>query len=82
MGWPVGSLVELTFTLCLLVMFYAVESLRRERVTRIDAVYYASPMKTGALIVGKSVASSAVGFVRHFHRVFFGFGDSAERFLA
>ena len=59
----VGSLVELTFTLCLLVMFYAVESLRRERVTRIDSMYYATPMKTSALIFGKSVAASTVGFV-------------------
>jgi hypothetical protein len=59
----VGSLVELTFTLCLLVMFYAVESLRRERVTRIDTIYYATPMRTSALIIGKSAAASVVGFV-------------------
>jgi len=62
----VGSLVELTFTLCLLLMFYAVESLRRERVTRIDGMYYATPMKTSALILGKSLAASAVGFVAMF----------------
>ena len=62
----VGSLVELTFTLCLLVMFYAVESLRRERVTRIDAIYYATPMKTSALILGKSVAASVVGLAAMF----------------
>jgi ABC-2 type transport system permease protein len=62
----VGSLVELTFTLCLLVMFYAVESLRRERVTRIDGMYYATPMKTSALILGKAVATAAVGLAAVF----------------
>ncbi len=57
----VGSLVELTFTLCLLLMFYTVESLRRERKTRIDSIVYATPLPTSALILGKALASSLVG---------------------
>ncbi len=57
----VGSLVELTFALCLLLMFYTVESLRRERRTRIDSIIYATPLRTSALILGKALASSMVG---------------------
>ncbi len=56
----VGSLVELTFALCLLLMFYTVESLRRERSTRLDAIAYATPVRTSALILGKAIANGVV----------------------
>ncbi len=59
----VGSLVELMFTLCLLLMFYTVESLRRERSTRIAAITSATPVPTSAMIIGKALACSAVGGV-------------------
>ena len=59
----VGSLVELTFTLCWLLMFYTVESLRRERSTRLDAIAFATPVRTSALILGKAVANGLVGAV-------------------
>jgi ABC-type Na+ efflux pump permease subunit len=59
----VGSLVELTFTLCLLVMFYTVESLRRERSTRIDSIVFATQVRTSALILGKAAANGLVAAV-------------------
>lgn len=59
----VGSLVELNFALCLLLMFYTVESLRRERSTRMDAIAFATPVRTSALVLGKAVANSLVGLV-------------------
>ncbi len=59
----VGSLAELTFTLCRLLMFYTVESLRRDRSTRIAAITSATPVPTSAMILGKALASSAVGAV-------------------
>jgi len=61
-GSAVGSLVELTFTLCLLVMFYTVESFRREHATKVGTISFATPVRTSALILGKALASSVVGF--------------------
>ena len=59
----VGSLVELNFALCLLLMFYTVESLRRERATRMDSVAFSTPVRTSALIFGKAIANGLVGVV-------------------
>jgi ABC-type transport system involved in multi-copper enzyme maturation permease subunit len=59
----VGSLVELTFALCLLLMFYTVESLRREQSTRLDAIAFATPPRTSSLILGKAIANGLVGAV-------------------
>ncbi|MCZ6597376.1 MAG: M1 family aminopeptidase [Planctomycetota bacterium] len=57
----VGSLNELTFTLCLLLMFFTVEGLRREERTRLRAMAYSMPISTRALILGKLLATSALG---------------------
>ena len=50
----------LTICLCLLLLFYTVESLERERSTRLAAIAYATPIRTGSLFLGKGVALVAV----------------------
>lgn len=51
---------SLTLLICLLSLFYMVESLRRERGTGIAALYYATPASTGSILYGKLVANSVV----------------------
>jgi len=62
----VGSLVELTYILCLFLMFYTVESLRRERSTRLSAISYATQIRTVSLVLGKVLANGVVGLVTLF----------------
>jgi len=53
----------LTVMLCLLLMFYTVESLWRERQTRLAAISLATPVRTGSLLLGKAVALGIVAAV-------------------
>lgn len=48
---------------CLLMLFYTVVSLERERTTGLDPVLYATPVSTGAVLFGKSVANGFVGAI-------------------
>lgn len=57
----VSTLNPLSIMLCLLLMFYTVESLERDRSTGLDAIAYTSPVPTGALLFGKALANSALG---------------------
>ena len=50
----------LTAYVTLLLMFYAVESLERERSTRLSAIHDALPVSTGALLAGKALALGVV----------------------
>ncbi len=56
----VGTVEALTTLVCLLLLFQTVESLDRERRTGVDALLYASPVRSGALLLGKGLASAAV----------------------
>jgi ABC-type transport system involved in multi-copper enzyme maturation permease subunit len=56
----VGCMNTLTLTICLLLLFYTVESLERERLTRLAAIHYATPLQTSALLIGKALANSVV----------------------
>ena len=47
--------------ICLLLLFYTVESLERERAADLAPIVYASPIKTGALLAGKALANAFVG---------------------
>jgi hypothetical protein len=47
--------------ICLLLLFYTVESLERERAADLAPIIYASPIKTGALLAGKALANALVG---------------------
>lgn len=59
-GLATQSIEMLTLFLCLLLLFYTVESVSRDTITGFDALLYASPVKTGALLLAKSLASYAV----------------------
>ena len=60
-NFAVRTMGVLTTCLCLLLLFYTVESLERERSTRLAAIAYATPIRTGSLFLGKSIAMIAVG---------------------
>lgn len=56
----VGSLAILGTSLLLLLLFYTVESLRRESATGAAAVVYSTPVRTPSLLLGKAIANGAV----------------------
>ncbi len=47
----------LTFMLCAVMLFFTVESIRREQSNRFDQLLYAFPIRTSAIIVAKNLAS-------------------------
>jgi ABC-2 type transport system permease protein len=49
--------------LVLLLLFYTVEALERERSTRLAAVAHATPIHTGSLLLGKGLALAALSLV-------------------
>lgn len=55
-----GSLPILTGSLLLLLLFYTVESLRREMGTGAAPVVYSTPVKTSSLLAGKALANGVV----------------------
>src|SRR5215203_3630009 len=50
----------LTFALGLLLLFYTVESLERERTWDVAPLFYTTPVPTGAVVAGKILANTAV----------------------
>lgn len=59
----VSAMGPLTVMVCLLLLFYTTESLLRERTVRLDAIAYATPVRTASLLIGKVVAGATVGTV-------------------
>jgi ABC-type transport system involved in multi-copper enzyme maturation permease subunit len=59
----VATLNSITLLLCLLLLFYTVESLERERRTRMTGLHHATPVGTASILFGKAVANSLVGVV-------------------
>jgi ABC-2 type transport system permease protein len=57
----VAAMNPLTAMVCLLLMFYTVESLQRDRTTGLASILYATPVRTSALLFGKALANSIVG---------------------
>ena len=53
----------MTTLLSLLLVFYAVESMERERSTGFSAIANALPIRTSAMIVGKLIALCAIGVI-------------------
>ncbi len=45
---------------CLLMMFYTVESQLRERIKRLAPIYYSTPARSFAMLLGKSLANTGV----------------------
>ncbi|HET6349349.1 MAG TPA: M1 family aminopeptidase [Candidatus Krumholzibacteria bacterium] len=54
---------QCTVFVCLLLMFYTIESLERERSTGFAQILYATPLRTGAFLMGKAVANGMVALV-------------------
>jgi hypothetical protein len=48
---------QLTLMACLLLMFYTVESLERDRTTGLAPILYATPLRTSVLLFGKALAN-------------------------
>jgi ABC-type Na+ efflux pump permease subunit len=61
--FAVRSLNPLTTLTCLLLMFYTVESLLRERNCRLAEIGRATPVRTGSVLIGKTMANSVIGVV-------------------
>jgi len=59
--FAVRSFNALTTMTCLLLLFYTVESLWRERQTRLAAISLATPVRTGSILMGKALANGLVG---------------------
>ncbi len=59
-GFAVHAMGTLTTCSCLLLLFYTVESLERERSTGLAAIAFATPIRTGSLLLGKLVALGAL----------------------
>jgi ABC-type transport system involved in multi-copper enzyme maturation permease subunit len=57
----VGTMNTLTLLVCLLIQFYTVESVQRDRNTGAAAMIYATPVPSASLLLGKAVANVAVG---------------------
>lgn len=51
---------QLSIWVVLLLIFYTVESLERERANGFSQILYATPLKTGAFLFGKTLANSLV----------------------
>ena len=61
--FAVNTMGVLTVCLCLLLLFYMVEALERERSTGLAAIAYATPIRTGSLFLGKGLAMLTVATV-------------------
>jgi ABC-type Na+ efflux pump permease subunit len=59
----VGSMNTLTLLVCLLLLFYMVESLQRERQTGLGSIYFATPVPSPCILFGKVLANCLVGVV-------------------
>lgn len=58
-----GTMDTITFCVCALLLFYTVESLERERSKGLASIYYATPVRSAAILFGKTLANSFVGVV-------------------
>ena len=55
-----GTVEIITVLVCLLLLFYTVESVHRETTTGFGAILFATPFRTGALLLAKSLANAAI----------------------
>ncbi len=58
-----SSMNTITLLVCLLLMFYTVESLQRDHSTGLDAILFSTPVRSTSLLFGKAMANSLVGVV-------------------
>ncbi len=58
-SFAVATMTPLTICVCLLLLWYTVDSLDRERSTRLTEMAHAAPIRTGSLLLGKALALAA-----------------------
>lgn len=61
-SFAMRALPQLSSLLCLLLLFYTVESLWRERRTGLAPVALATPLRTGSILLGKILADALVAW--------------------
>lgn len=61
--FAVRTMNPVTLLVCLLSLFYTVESLRRERNTGLASIYFATPARTASIFAGKALANCVVGLL-------------------
>lgn len=59
----VGVMNMITVLVCLLLLFYTVESLERERRSGFASMFHATPVRTGAILLGKTGANAFIAAV-------------------
>ena len=55
-----STMNTITLLVCLLLLFYTVESLQRERNTGLWPIYYTTPIRTTSVLFGKALANALV----------------------
>ncbi len=60
-SFAVTTMAPLSTCVCLLLLWYTVDSLDRERSTRLVEMAHAAPIRTGSLLLGKAAALTAAG---------------------
>ena len=56
----VRTLPVVTILVCLFLLFTLIESMHREAATRFDAIFHATPVSNGSILLGKGLAAVAV----------------------
>lgn len=56
-----GMMNTLTLLVCMVILFYTTESLQRERGSGFGSIYYATPIRTAAILAGKALANAVLG---------------------
>lgn len=56
-----GMMNTLTLLVCMVILFYTTESLQRERGSGFGSIYYATPIRTAAILAGKAIANAVLG---------------------
>jgi len=62
-GMAVGLMNTLTVIVSLLLLFFAVDALERERTTMLAPIYYAAAVPSSSMLFGKILATAALGAV-------------------
>jgi ABC-2 type transport system permease protein len=59
-GLAVRTMPVVTILVCLFLLFTIIESMHREAATGFDAIFHATPVSNGAILLGKGLAGAAV----------------------
>ncbi|MCZ6835337.1 MAG: M1 family aminopeptidase, partial [Planctomycetota bacterium] len=59
----IGTMNTLTLLVCMLLLFYTVESQQREHHTKLAPIYFSTAIRSSSIIFGKTIANAVVGIV-------------------